>query len=35
VVTPKTVEWHLTHAYGKLGVKSRRQLAHALTRVAP
>lgn len=35
VVTPKTVEWHLTHAYGKLGVTSRRQLAHALTRVAP
>jgi DNA-binding CsgD family transcriptional regulator len=33
VVTPKTVEWHLTHAYAKLGVKSRRLLAGALKRV--
>jgi DNA-binding CsgD family transcriptional regulator len=31
IVTPKTVEWHLTHAYGKLGVKSRRELADALS----
>ena len=30
VVTPKTVEWHLTHAYAKLGVSSRRELADAL-----
>ena len=34
VVTPKTVEWHLTHAYAKLGVSSRRELAEALGRVA-
>ena len=26
VVTVKTVEWHLAHAYIKLGVKSRREL---------
>jgi DNA-binding CsgD family transcriptional regulator len=31
VVTPKTVEWHLTHAYAKLGVNSRRELAGALS----
>ncbi len=30
-VTPKTVEWHLTNAYAKLGVKSRRELADALS----
>lgn len=34
VVTPKTVEWHLTHAYAKLGVASRRELADALSRSA-
>lgn len=33
VVTSKTVEWHLTHVYGKLGVKSRRHLAEALERI--
>jgi DNA-binding CsgD family transcriptional regulator len=30
VVTVKTVEWHLGHAYAKLGVKSRSQLPGAL-----
>jgi DNA-binding CsgD family transcriptional regulator len=34
VVTPKTVEWHLTHAYAKLGITSRRELTDALTRIA-
>jgi DNA-binding CsgD family transcriptional regulator len=34
VITPKTVEWHLTHAYAKLGVKSRRRLADALNKLA-
>jgi DNA-binding CsgD family transcriptional regulator len=30
VVTVKTVEWHLGHAYTKLGVKSRRDLSDKL-----
>ena len=30
VVTVKTVEWHLGHAYTKLGVQSRRELAGEL-----
>jgi DNA-binding CsgD family transcriptional regulator len=29
-VTPKTVEVHLSNAYRKLGIKSRRELASAL-----
>ena len=29
-LSPKTVEWHLGHIYGKLGVRSRAQLARAL-----
>jgi DNA-binding CsgD family transcriptional regulator len=29
-VTPKTVELHLSHAYAKLGIRSRRQLDQAL-----
>jgi DNA-binding NarL/FixJ family response regulator len=29
-VTPKTVEVHLSNAYRKLGIASRRELAHAL-----
>jgi DNA-binding CsgD family transcriptional regulator len=31
-VTVKTVEWHLKHSYGKLGISSRRELAAALAR---
>ena len=33
VVTVKTVEWHLGHAYAKLGVKSRRELAAKLDKL--
>ena len=29
-VTPKTVELHLSNAYRKLGISSRRRLAEAL-----
>jgi DNA-binding NarL/FixJ family response regulator len=29
-VTPKTVEIHLSNAYRKLGIRSRRELARAL-----
>lgn len=31
VVTQKTVEWHLRHAYRKLGVRSRGELSQALS----
>ena len=34
-VTVKTVEWHLKHSYGKLGISSRRELAAALGRQLP
>ncbi len=33
-VTVKTVEWHLKHSYGKLGISSRRELSTALGRHA-
>ncbi|HYF27718.1 MAG TPA: helix-turn-helix transcriptional regulator [Baekduia sp.] len=32
VLMPRTVEWHLGHAYRKLGVASRRDLPSALGR---
>jgi DNA-binding CsgD family transcriptional regulator len=31
-VTTKTVEWHLSHSYAKLGVRSRRELRESLAR---
>jgi DNA-binding NarL/FixJ family response regulator len=31
-VTTKTVEWHLSHAYRKLGVRTRRELRESLAR---
>lgn len=35
VVSPKTVEYHLGHVYGKLGVRSRTQLTARLAAPAP
>src|ERR1700689_1719258 len=29
-VSPRTVEWHLRKVFGKLGIRSRRELASAL-----
>jgi DNA-binding NarL/FixJ family response regulator len=34
-VTPKTVEVHLSNAYRKLGIGSRRELGGALAATAP
>jgi len=31
-VSPKTVEWHLSHVYRKLSIRSRHQLPVALSR---
>ena len=32
-LSPRTVEWHLTKAFGKLGITSRKQLSSALSHV--
>ena len=34
-VTPKTIEVHLSHAYQKLGIRSRSQLPEHLTQPPP
>ena len=34
-VSPKTVEGHLSHIYGKLGIASRTELAHRFGRGDP
>ncbi len=34
-LSPRTVEWHLTKMFGKLGISSRKQLRSALSDVGP
>ena len=33
-LSPRTVEWHLTKVFGKLGISSRKELSAALSDVA-
>jgi DNA-binding CsgD family transcriptional regulator len=34
-ISPRTVEWHLRHVFGKLGISTRRQLRYAELPAAP